>query len=138
MSEIRRQPSTPRGSSVAKKRMRVPETKNNSVQATLLAIGSSGLTFMNMFNFEVQSFRCGKKRFGYDRVAVCDPFGISNADVISILLYSGIVLGVVSLVMIVLVFMLKLQDFPRWTVTLFRYIFLAVIVVGFFCSTRRY
>jgi hypothetical protein len=127
MTEIRQQPTTPRGGSVAKKRKRIPETKNNSVQATGFALGSSALTFYTMFGFEVQSFRCDSRpRFN----TVCHPLGMAPSDFISLLFYTGITLGVIALVMTVLTFIMRLPDFPRWTVIVFRIIFAISIIMN--------
>lgn len=128
MSEIRQQPQSPHGNSVAKKRKRIPESKNNSVQATGFAIGSSALTFFSMFNFEVQSFRCGTMRERF--FTICKPFGMAPSDFMNVLLYAGIALGIVALGMLVLAFMMKLPDFPRWTVILFRTVFVIVFLIG--------
>jgi hypothetical protein len=133
MSEIRQQPTTPRGGSVAKKRKRIPESKNNSVQATGFALGSSALSFYTMFGFEVQSFRCDSRpRFN----TVCHPLGLAPSDFINLLLYTGIALGIISLVMLVLTFIMRLPDFPRWTVIVLRVI-CAVLVIMCMAFTRH-
>lgn len=134
MSEIRQQPPTQHGKSVAKKRKRIPETKNNSVAATGFAIGSSVMTFWTMFGFEVQSFRCDSRpRFR----TICEPLGMANADFISLLFYSGIVLGAAALIMLMLTFMMKLPDFPRWILIVFRIVFLVVIIAGMAFGDHR-